>query len=66
MTVRRTTTTGFTVSEGLACRRLNAVEALRSPGENVREDIHRCEACGKEFDTEAELEEHVQEVGLAE
>lgn len=29
-------------------------------------DEHVCEACGKRFDSEAALEEHVHEVGLTE
>ena len=35
-------------------------------GEKVTENGYRCEACGKEFDSEEELEAHVREVGLVE
>ncbi len=32
----------------------------------MENDTHRCQACGREFDSEEALEEHVRRVGLVE
>nr|WP_277503623.1 C2H2-type zinc finger protein [Haladaptatus sp. DYSN1] len=33
---------------------------------DTAESTHTCEACGREFETEADLEAHINAVGLAE
>jgi len=35
-------------------------------GESDRDSEYVCEACGKHFETEAELKRHVNRVGIAE
>lgn len=45
-------------------RRPSDLQASPSSVGNVSKDHYRCEACGKEFDSETELEKHLREQGL--